>query len=564
MPSDRGTSASRPTAPAAPPEHRLHPLSIGFSLAGQIRRAILPLIVGGASANVLGGVEMQFILLLGFIPLGIGSIVHYMTFRYRYEATELVIRSGLFFRRERHVPYARIQNLDAVQGVLHRVFNVVEVKLQTGGGDEPEATMTVLPLTALDALRDRVREGKRASVGKAGPSAASAVDPESRVDPGAGVDPAADVDPASGVDPATGVGTVPGVDSAPPDSARGRTLLHLPARELLLHGLLQNRGMVLIAAAFGLAWETGIIERASDWVVGEQTAVGGMVEGAARDALAAGLPVLVAAIMALVVAFVIFARLISIAWTLVRLHDYRIVRADEGLRTTFGLLTRVAATIPLRRVQTVTIHEGPLQRWANRVAVGVQTAGGGQAGKPGNEGQDRHQLAPILRRTQLREFLREIIPELETPEVRWEPVSPRAFGRVARGGCLLATLASVPLYATLGAWGGALHAALLAWAVLFARRYVDHLGWALKDDMVWFRSGWLWRRTTIARYTRMQVVATQTTPIDRWRGMARLRVDTAGAGAASHKVDIPYLPLEAARDLRSRLAAEAARTEFHW
>lgn len=573
MPSDRGTSASRPTAPAAPPEHRLHPLSIGFSLAGQIRRAILPLIVGGASANVLGGVEMQFILLLGFIPLGIGSIVHYMTFRYRYEATELVIRSGLFFRRERHVPYARIQNLDAVQGVLHRVFNVVEVKLQTGGGDEPEATMTVLPLTALDALRDRVREGKRASVGKAVTPAAPDVGPESRVAPslgadrGPGVQPASGADPAPEADPASGVDPVPGVpdgDSALLEATEARTLLHLPARELLLHGLLQNRGMVLIAAAFGLAWETGIIERASDWVVGEQTAVGGMVEGAARDALAAGLPVLVAAIMALVVAFVIFARLISIAWTLVRLHDYRIVRADEGLRTTFGLLTRVAATIPLRRVQTVTIHEGPLQRWANRVAVGVQTAGGGQAGKPGNEGQDRHQLAPILRRTQLREFLREIIPELETPEVRWEPVSPRAFGRVARGGCLLATLASVPLYVTLGAWGGALHAAFLAWAVLFARRYVDHLGWALKDDMVWFRSGWLWRRTTIARYTRMQVVATQTTPIDRWRGMARLRVDTAGAGAASHKVDIPYLPLEAARDLRSRLAAEAARTEFHW
>lgn len=550
MPSETD-AADQPATPSAAADHRLHPLSIGFSLGGQLRRAILPLVFGAASANVLGGVEMRYILLIGLIPLVVGSIIRYLTFRYRYEEAELVIRSGLLFRRERHVPYTRIQNLDAVQGVLHRLFNVVEVKLQTGGGDEPEATMTVLPLPALDALRARVREGKRGgaedTVGEATPHAATA---PPAVNSAFGAGPvraaASDVDPVSS------------------DATEDRTLLYLPARELLLHGLLQNRGMVLIAAAFGLAWETGIVERASDWIAGEQLLIGRTVEGLASDVVAAGILVLAGVITALVVAFVIVARLLSIAWTLVRLHEYRVVRSEEGLRATFGLLTRVAATIPLRRVQTVTIHEGLLQRWAGRVAVGVQTAGGGQAGQPGNENPHRHQLAPILRREKLREFLREVVPEMDAPEVGWRSVSPRAFGRVARGACVLATLASIPLYATLGAWGGPAHAALLAWAVLFARRYVDHLGWALKDDMIWFRSGWLWRRTTIARYTRIQAVSLRTTPFDRYRRMARLRVDTAGAGAASHRVDIPYLPLATARDLRTTLAAEAARTAFRW
>lgn len=540
---------SEAAAPAGAIEHRLHPLSVGFSLASQLRRAILPLIIGGASANFLGVVEMRSVLLIGLIPFVVGSVVRYLTFRYRYEEAELVIRSGLLFRRERHVPYARIQNLDAVQGVFHRMLRVVEVKLQTGGGQEPEATLTVLPLPALEALRQRVREGKREAVegGTAGEGAATAM-------------------------PAESATTVPAelrVDAEPPvdtlaGTAEGRTLLHLPARELLLHGLLQNRGMVLIAAAFGLAWELGLFERASDWVAGEQSWIGPAVEGAASDVVAAGILVTVVAITALVVAFVIFARMLSVAWTLVRLHDYRVVRSEEGLRATFGMLTQVAATIPLRRVQTVTIHEGPLQRWAGRVAVGVQTAGGSQAGQSGNADPHRHRLAPILRRDRLREFLREVIPELDAPEVGWEPVSPLAFRRVVRGTCFLATLASVPIYFTLGAWGVVFHAVFLAWAVFYARRYVECLGWALKDDMVWFRSGWLWRRTTIARYTRIQVVALRTTPIDRWRGMARLLVDTAGAGAAAHKVDIPYLPLDTARELRTHLAAEAARTAFRW
>ena len=539
---------SEPATPSRAIEHRLHPLSIGFSLGSQLRRAIFPLIVGGASANFLGVVELRTVLLIGLIPLVVGSVVRYLTFRYRYEEAELVIRSGLLFRRERHVPYARIQNLDAVQGVFHRVLGVVEVKLQTGGGQEPEATLTVLPLPALEALRQRVREGKReaaeegiAEDGTAGEEAATAI----RESP-------------------TAMPAEPPVDPTLAGSVEGRTLLHLPARELLLHGLLQNRGMVLIAAAFGLAWELGIFERASDWIAGEQSWIGPAVEGAASDVVAAGILVTVVAISALVAGFVIFARMLSVAWTLVRLHDYRVVRSEEGLRATFGMLTQVAATIPLRRVQTVTIHEGPLQRWAGRVAVGVQTAGGSQAGQSGNADPHRHRLAPILRRDRLREFLREVIPELDVPEVGWEPVSPLAFRRVVRGTCFLATLASVPLYVTLGAWGVAFHAAFLAWAVFYARRYVECLGWALKDDMVWFRSGWLWRRTTIARYTRIQVVALRTTPIDRWRGMARLLVDTAGAGAAAHKVDIPYLPLDTARELRTHLAAEAARTAFRW
>ncbi|MYE34337.1 MAG: PH domain-containing protein [Gemmatimonadales bacterium] len=541
---------SEAAAPAGAIEHRLHPLSVGFSLASQLRRAILPLIIGGASANFLGVVEMRSVLLIGLIPFVVGAVVRYLTLRYWYEEAELVIRSGLLFRRERHVPYARIQNLDAVQGVFHRVLGVVEVKLQTGGGQEPEATLTVLPLPALEALRARVREGKREAAGETA-AAGDAATPA--------------VVATSVGEAATGIPTEPAAaDLASADSSEGRTLLHLPGRELLLHGLLQNRGMVLIAAAFGLAWELGFVERASDWVAGEQSWIGPAVEGAAADVVAAGIVATVAAISVLVVAFVIFARLLSVAWTLVRLHNYRVVRSEEGLRATFGMLTQVAATIPLRRVQTVTIHEGPLQRWAGRVAVGVQTAGGSQAGQQGNADPHRHQLAPILRRERLREFLREVIPELDAPEVNWEPVSPLAFRRVVRGTCFLATLASVPIYFTLGAWGVAFHAVFLAWAVFYARRYVACLGWALKDDMVWFRSGWLWRRTTIARYTRIQVVALRASPIDRWRRMASLRVDTAGAGAASHKVDIPYLPLDTARHLRTLLAAEAARTAFRW
>ncbi len=50
-----------------------------------------------------------------------------------------MIRSGLIFRNERHVPFSRIQNVDAIQNVFHRLFGVAEVRVETGGGKEEEA-----------------------------------------------------------------------------------------------------------------------------------------------------------------------------------------------------------------------------------------------------------------------------------------------------------------------------------------------------------------------------------------------------------------------------------------
>jgi membrane protein YdbS with pleckstrin-like domain len=78
------------------------------------------------------------------------------------------------------------------------------------------------------------------------------------------------------------------------------------------------------------------------------------------------------------------------------------------------------------------------------------------------------------------------------------------------------------------------------------------------------RSGWLWRQVTIARLNKIQAVALRESPFDRRAAMARVRVDTAGAGDFSHRVDIPYLDRDVARRLADRLAAQAASSAFRW
>src|SRR5687767_11537784 len=220
---------------AMPSEQRLHPTTLLFDLAGHIKRFALPAVLvllgmsrstggrGGNFARLPDGWEAWLLVL--FIPAVLFSIARYLSFRLRYEEHELVIRSGLIFRNERHIPYSRIQNVDAIQNLVHRLIGVVEVRLETGGGKQEEARLSVLPLSALDELRTRVFE----RTGHQAPRHES-----------------------------TGTHPTHRTHGTHPE------LVHLPPKELLLYGFLENRGMVLIAAGFGALWESGALNFVSN------------------------------------------------------------------------------------------------------------------------------------------------------------------------------------------------------------------------------------------------------------------------------------------------------------
>ena len=153
----------------------------------------------------------------------------------------------------------------------------------------------------------------------------------------------------------------------------------------------------------------------------------------------------------------------------------------------------------------------------------------------------------------------------ENKRSAWIPVHPGAFRRLVKRRVLLALIVTAVAAFAMG-WRGGLLVAVVAipWSVLAARRYASHLGWTASGSVVAFKSGWLWRSTTIARMSRIQAVtlgSRRSIGVPRWPVSG---VDTAGAHERSHRIDIPYLGRDIAADLQLRLAAQAADTQFHW
>ena len=243
----------------------------------------------------------QFWLLLFLIPSTIAAVARYLSFRLRYEGTELVIRSGLIFRNERHVPYARIQNLDAVRNLAHRLLGVAEVRVETGGGQAPEATISVLHETVFEEMRRRIFEGRaRGQAGAQQPETPEAAVPAGRI-----------------------------ANAAAPAAARGAA----------------QRRCSTTAACCWWARPTACCGRRGCFAAsGIRLARGaygpGLVRDTAQTIAAGGVPSLtrIAVLLVGVVGFLVLVRLLSMIWSGVRLHDFRLSRVGDDLRTEYGLL----------------------------------------------------------------------------------------------------------------------------------------------------------------------------------------------------------------------------------
>jgi putative membrane protein len=428
------------------------------------------------------------------------------------------------------VPYLRIQNLDTSRNVVHRLLGVTNVRVETGGGSEPEATISVLDDKAFDEMRRRVFEGRaRAGGPEPGPSTKE---------------------------------QEPRTKATPPDETL--TLLHLPLRELLLHGFLENRGLILIGAAYGALWQFGLPR-----AVWERLTAGWDAPRLVNEALQevesghAVTIVQVAILIAGLVGILVLVRLVSMAWAAARLYDFRLSLAGQDLRAEYGLWTRVSTRIPLPRVQTLTVRETPLQRLVGRMSVRVETAGG-HGPAEGGVRREREWLAPIVETDRVPALVREVLPGFDLDAIEWQHVHPRAFRRALKPPLILALAGVAMLTGVVGWWAiGALPIAI-TWVVITSRKYVEHMAWAMAGDAVVFRSGWLWRHVTVAPIAKIQTVECRESPFDRRAAMRGVRVDTAGGNERSHRVDIPYLGRETAEVLHTRLAEQISRTAFRW
>lgn len=518
-PPEPAAAPGTPPPEAAADERRLHPWSWLFVLLQQLRHFFVPLV---ALLFVGGGWGDSYLAwpLVGVAGLVAAAVWQYFTYRYRVDEDRLVVREGVFERKVRQVPFARIHNVTLHQNLLHRAFGVAEVRLESAAGTKAEAEMRVLRMDEALALERLIRNRGTA--------------------------------PAEGSARPAGPGTGAGTDAGAGD---GRILLALPFPELVRLGLVSNRGMVVVAGASAVAWQALPDHMLANVAVdyGRQALgyAGSALDGTAARVLA--VTVLAALALALL-------RLLSVLLALTQYHGFRLLLQGRRLTVERGLLTRLRTSASRRRIQAWTLREGLLHRLLGRRSLDVDTAGG--AGEDGEQ-RSLRELAPIATPEACDALVRELLPGAAWPPVGWRMLHPRAWLRLALPG-----IVGCAVFAVAATWysgpAGLLFLAWAPWAVFAARRHARFAGYALGPRIVAARAGWWSRHWRFAEIEKIQALRLEQSPLDRLTGMATLWLDTAAARPMSPMLQLRHLPEAEARALHARLAAELSRMPLRW
>ncbi len=247
--------------------------------------------------------------------------------------------------------------------------------------------------------------------------------------------------------------------------------------------------------------------------------------------------------------------------TFARYYDFKLTRVDDELRYERGLLQRYNGSIPLDKIQTVTLSENPLMRLTGYATLSVETAGyaPGQGPSGGSEA-----AVPLATRGRVGRLAHSIEP-FDDPSFVRPPRRTRRrytfrYAFVVAG--LTAIAYGIDLFTgLLGFWFAPL--ALLVLAPVAGHYKWKHRGYHAGDDYVQTRNGF-WRRTThVVPYYRVQTVIQRETLLQRrWR-LATVVVDTASSvgfgGQEAHAGDIDSDDADGFRELVARRLGEGIR-----
>jgi len=465
------------------------------------------------------------------VLLAIGYEVAYYR-RYEYELTEdtLDISSGVISRREREIPYRRIQNVDVSRSVIQRAIGVAAVDLETAGGSSTEGSIRFVSPAEATRLQREVQ--RRKSSGSAGSGE------------GTGTEAAAGGETDGR--PGRGAGTGPGT-AGPAEEE----LFAISPSELALVGALSFDGRLIGLLAFLSSGSVPVLSS--------------FVPNASAVALTATAIVGVGGLF-----LVSWALGAGIAFT--NYYGFRLSRAGDELRYERGLFRRYSGSIPTEKVQALRLTDNPAKRALGYASLSIETAGYA----PGQNGEQGSQAAvPIAATDRVYRLAREVEsfgdPRFSRPpkRIRWR----YAFRYTIVVGLLVAVAFGVDWY--LGAdlpWYAPV--ALLLVVPPAAHLKWKHRGYWLGEDHLLTRNGFWSRTVTVVPYYRIQnVIDTRTVFQRRW-DVATVVADTAGSSsiAGNDAAAVDFATDEAIdlrETLRERLRVAVAehrerRDRFEW
>ncbi|MDG2221849.1 MAG: PH domain-containing protein [Rubripirellula sp.] len=512
------------------PEARLHVSTLWLPAAEAVLAAIVPLVIGCFVVSPFFAVSVFVVFV--FLPAMAYQTIRFFTLTYRMADHELIIRSGLLSRRERRIPFDRVQEVEIRQSFLHRLFRLAKVTISTAGSDTQEAALNVLTMHAAEVMKTVIADKHRAAIA-----------------------------------------TIQSEVVAP--RAVADYCFRLNVRTLLVGGLTSKVVATLGAVVGAILYFQVFVGLGGKWVNGVSTRIASQTReklpgsqllnrleselpdtGVLRyvadlwmmEALSKSIVLAICGLVFAVVAYV------------VRYHAFELSRTGNLLSLSHGLLTYRHSSLARDRIQALKLEEGLLRRWFGLAAVRVDSAGDHQQV---DKNQNRDVLIPVAKLADAMEVTRQAIPGLMDVSPDWQRISPLAIKRGSKKGWLLIVAIMFLTYSN-GGWYCLMWLPAFPLVYLLQCKWYQHTGYWHGDRYLLFRQGWINRATICVPIKNVQSVILEQNFFDRRLELASLSIDIAGQSNTGGGPRIRQLPLAAAESLHRSLVQRAAQSEFRW
>ena len=534
--------------------NRLHPLSaVMMGIGRGVSGLFLAFVIATGLAAVFEIVSSLTVLLApaGFAVGFAYGIAYYYRFGYELTSDTFDIASGVISRRDREIPFRRVQNVDVRQGVVYRLFGLAVVNVETAGGGNTEAVLNFVSEDEANRLQREIRrrtaeskarrEARRADETTA--SNAVEDDEVSEKPPESDLEgPRPDADVAEPTDTTLEDDLeFPDDESVEPSfderDYRPTRLFSLESRELLLYSFASFR----IAAAAGVVFLAFFaLEPVLQFLVAASQPFGG------PETLEAGTPRSYVILTAVSIAHgIVLTYLLGAGFTFVSYYGFQLGRIEEDLVYERGLLQNYSGSIPIEKVQSVTVTDNPLQRLISYAGMEVETAGYGPESGGGSQS-----AVPLARKGRVYAFA-ERFTGLEKPTFE-RPTTVARRRYLARYSIVATVIVALAFAISLGTPLESWYFAAVAYLVVPPAAHLRwvNLGYYVGENHLVIRRGFWKRRTTVIPYYRVQTVNTRRSIFQRRLGLASLVVDTASSRSFSAPTPTIYdVDLEVAREI---------------
>ncbi|MEP1743431.1 MAG: PH domain-containing protein [Kangiellaceae bacterium] len=451
------------------------------------------------------------VLLLG------GSFLQYWYFKFKIEGEKLLVNDGVFKKNHRIIQFDRIQNINILQPLYFKPFQLVNLQVETAGAKGNEADLAGIPGKLAEYLREHVMQAKQ----HAKLNVANTGDTEA--------------------------------DHLP------ELIAEASMRDLVNYGMSSNGifwFFVLIAPIFSMTDE--IIEK---WITKEDInyladLFGGGIAGNIVLALSAILLTL-----ALMFSF-------SILGAILRYYKYQLTinskehgqlkpLAKQTLKRSSGLLTSYQESLKLQKIQAFISQSNFIGRWLK-----VENITLGQVSSGQNTPKNRASLFVVPARTseqssQLKSQLMEAVPgSIETVGIDKRYVYKTLALKLFLPSLIICTIIylnvnqlvifAVPVLIS------------LIFLPLVLRRWRAYQ-FGMKKGYARFERGLFGFRHVTFPLFKVQKVEVIQSPLQRRRDLATLKVYLA-----SNKIQMQYIPMKTAQQWMAVIVEQIQQTKKAW